>query len=116
MGAVPATDDSLFFASATAPVAAGLATVRVVAGAPDDVVVDEREVVVGVRVGAVPDVAGGFLAAAVVAAVVLVVLDLLGELGVAPGAVEVRRAVAVVLVAGARFFSSSEAEAEARGR
>lgn len=93
--------------------AAGFVTVRVVAAGADELVVEDLEVVVEALGGAVPEVAVGFLAAAVVAAVVLG-LGLLGELGTPPTAVEVRREVPVAADTGVRFFSSSETEGRER--
>ncbi len=111
---VPTAEDNRFLASATAPVAAGFAAVRVVvAGAAEDVVEDLEVVVADVFGGTVEEAVAGFLAAAVVAAVVLV-LGLVGELGAPPTAVEVRLAVPVALEVGARFFSSSETEGRER--
>jgi hypothetical protein len=80
----------------------------------DEVVVEDLEVVVDVFEGAVAEAAGGFLAAAVVAAVVLLVLGLLGELGAPLTAVEVRRAAPVAPEIDVRFFSSSETEGRER--
>jgi hypothetical protein len=77
-------------------------------------VVEDLKVVVDMREGTVPEAAAGFLAAAVVAAAVLLGLGLAGELGGPLTAVEVRRAVPVVPVAGVRFFSSSETEGRER--
>jgi hypothetical protein len=111
---VPVTEDSRFFASATAPVAAGFGAARVVVAGADEVVVDDLEVVVVAGFGgAGADAVGGFLAAAVVAAVLLD-FGLLGEGGAPLTAVEVRRDVAVALEAGVRFFSSSETEGRER--
>lgn len=109
---VPDTDESRFFASVTAPVAAVLVAVRVAVG--PEAVVDNREVV-DVLEGAVPEAVVGFLAAAVAAAAVVLVLGLLGELGVPlAGAVEVRRAAVVAPESDVRFFSSSETEGRER--
>ena len=111
---VPTAEDNRFFASATAPVAAGFAAVRVAVAGADEVVVEDLEVVVAdVFGGTAPEAVAGFLAAAVVAAVVLL-FGLVGELGAPPTAVEVRLAVPVALEVGARFFSSSEAEGRER--
>ena len=109
---VPDTDESRFFASVTAPVAAVLVAVRVAVG--PEAVVDDREVV-DVLEGAVPEAVVGFLAAAVAAAAVVLVLGLLGELGVPlAAAVEVRRAAVVAPESDVRFFSSSETEGRER--
>jgi hypothetical protein len=111
---VPDDTESRFFASATAPVPEGLVAVRVVAAGADEAVVDDREVVVDIREGTVPEAARGFLAAAVVPAAVVPVLGLLGELGGPLGAVEIRRADPVAPETGARFFSSSETDGRER--
>jgi hypothetical protein len=112
-GAAPDTEDSRFFASDTAPVTEGLETVRVAVAGADEVVVDDLEVVVEVLEGAVPAVARGFLAAAVVAAVVLLLFGF-GEPGAPPVTVEVRRTVPAVPEIGVLFFSSSETEGRER--
>jgi hypothetical protein len=78
------------------------------------VVVDDREVAVAIREGTVPEAAGGFLAAAVVAAAVVPVLGLLGEAGGPLGAVEIRRADPVAPETTGRFFSSSETDGRER--
>ena len=83
------------------------------AAGADELVVDDLEVVVDALGGTAAEVAAGFLAAAVVAAVVLG-LGLLGELGTPPTAVEVRREVPVAAEMGVRFFSSSETEGRER--
>jgi hypothetical protein len=83
-------------------------------GGADEDVVEDLEVAVEVFEGAVAEAAGGFLAAAVVAAVVLLVLGLLGELGAVPTAVDVRRAAPVAPEVDVRFFSSSETEGRER--
>jgi hypothetical protein len=75
-------------------------------------VVDGLAVVVAVLDDRVLEAVVGFLAAAVVAAVVLV-LGLLGELAALPTASEVRRAAPVVET-DARFFSSSETDGRGR--
>jgi hypothetical protein len=90
-----------------------LETVRVVEPGADEVVVDDLEVVVEVFEGAVPAVVRGFLAAAVVAAVVLLLFGF-GEPGAPPVTVEVRRTVPVVPESGVLFFSSSETEGRER--
>lgn len=77
-------------------------------------VVDDREVAVDIRDGAVPEVAAGFLAAAVAAAAVVPGLGLLGELGAPLGAVEIRRADPVAPETTGRFFSSSETDGRER--
>ena len=103
--AVVVAVDKRFLASATAPVAAGLVTVRVV-GAVELVALGTGGF--GEAVLAVALV--GFRAAAVVEAVppvALLSVALLGDAVVLPGRVEVRRAVVEDV---ARFFSSSETD------
>jgi hypothetical protein len=103
--------DKRFLASATAPVAAGLVTVRVVGAVALEPVLKELVVFGTVGLGdAVLVTPAGFRAAAVVEAVPLVALfsiALLGEEVVLLGKVEVRRAVVEDV---ARFFSSSETD------
>lgn len=86
--------------------------VRVAAGA-DAAVVDDLAVVVDVLDDKVLEGTGGFLAV-VVAVGAMLARGLLGELAALPTAIEVRRAVPVVVGAGARFFSSSEADVRGR--
>lgn len=107
----PDTEDNRFFASATAPVAEGLGAARVVVAGADAVEVEDFEVAVAAGFdGLVPVTETGFLAAAVVAAVVLLVFGLAGDGAALAAAVEVRRAAPVAEEVAARFFSSSDTD------